>query len=118
MSTIRGWWEEDRVLTQKFFNRELQSDRRSAAYGGTVDCAKRRAAVLCVAGMMWSIFQWQDLVGMDGNLRRDNNTAERINIPAYPNYYWRYRLHISLEKMLQAEGFNSQLKQMIREAGR
>src|SRR5205814_5358936 len=23
MSTIRGWWEEDRSFTQKFFNREL-----------------------------------------------------------------------------------------------
>ena len=23
MSTIRGWWEEDRIKTQKFFNEEL-----------------------------------------------------------------------------------------------
>src|ERR1700733_3514751 len=23
MSTIRGWWEEDRQLTQRFFNTEL-----------------------------------------------------------------------------------------------
>jgi 4-alpha-glucanotransferase len=67
---------------------------------------------------MWSIFQWQDLVGMDGALRRDNFAAERINIPAYPNYYWRYRLHLTLEKMLAADDFNSRLRQMVAEAGR
>ena len=67
---------------------------------------------------MWSIFQWQDLVGMEGGLRRDEAAAERINIPAVPNHYWRYRMHLSLERLLQAEGFNAQLRRMIVESGR
>ena len=31
MSTIRGWWEEDRKLTQKFFKQELDNAGRRAA---------------------------------------------------------------------------------------
>ena len=117
MSTIRGWWEEDAQLTQKFYNHEL-------SHAGE---APRTAEPLLVQAVvqqhldspaMWSIFQWQDLVGMDASLRRDNNVAERINIPAYPNYYWRYRLHLTLEKLMEAEWFNSQLRQMLAEAGR
>ncbi len=55
---------------------------------------------------------------MDGGLRRANVASERINVPAIPNFYWRYRLHRTLEKLLQADEFNSHLKQLISESGR
>jgi len=117
MSTIRGWWEEDSELTQKFFNHEL----------GLAGEAPRTAEPWIVQSIvrqhlaspaMWSIFQWQDLLGMDGGLRRANVAAERINVPAIPNFYWRYRMHLSLEKMLLAQSFNTQLNQMLAAAGR
>jgi 4-alpha-glucanotransferase len=67
---------------------------------------------------MWAIFQMQDLLGMDGQLRRENPQEERINIPADPNHYWRYRIHLSLEELQKAAHFNGNLKQMIAESGR
>lgn len=117
MSTIRGWWEEDEGLTQKFFNQELglTGEAPHVAEPWIVDSIVRQHLA---SPAMWSIFQWQDLVGMDGTLRRPNVTAERINIPAYPNFYWRYRLHLTLEQMLHEDNFNSRLRQMIGEAGR
>jgi 4-alpha-glucanotransferase len=117
MSTIRGWWEEDHELTQKFFNHELglAGEAPRTAEPWIVQAIVRQHLA---SPAMWSIFQWQDLVGMDGSLRRDDFAAERINIPAYPNYYWRYRLHLTLEKMLHAESFNLQLRQLVAEAGR
>jgi 4-alpha-glucanotransferase len=51
-------------------------------------------------------------------LRRADVQAERINVPAIPNFYWRYRQHLTLEKLLQTDACNSQLKQMLVEAGR
>lgn len=117
MSTIRGWWEEDRDLTQKFYNHELglpgESPRTAEPW--VVQSIVRQHLA---SPAMWSIFQWQDLIGMDGSLRRDQAAAERINIPAHPNYYWRYRLHLTLERLLQADGFNAQLRQMLAESGR
>jgi 4-alpha-glucanotransferase len=67
---------------------------------------------------MWSIFQLQDLLGMDGKIRRKDEDAERINVPAIPNYYWRYRLHLTLEKLAQAKEFNARLAGLLHEHGR
>ena len=117
MSTLRGWWEEDRALTQKFFNHELGLAGEAPLTGEPL-MVQTIIRQHLASPAMWSIFQWQDLVGMDGTLRRNDVAAERINIPACPHYYWRYRLHLALEKMLQANAFNSQLKQMLTTAGR
>jgi 4-alpha-glucanotransferase len=67
---------------------------------------------------MWSIFQLQDLLGMDGKLRRADVDAERINVPANPNHYWRYRLHLPLEQLQREAEFNLHLSQLLRECGR
>jgi 4-alpha-glucanotransferase len=67
---------------------------------------------------MWSVFQWQDLLGLDERLRRADPHAERINIPANPKHYWRYRMHLTLEALLRAEAFNQRLNTLVRQHGR
>jgi 4-alpha-glucanotransferase len=117
MSTIRGWWEEDLRKTQRFFKYEL---------GGTGDAPTtcegwiNKAIVVqhLFSPAMWSIFQLQDLLGMDESIRRHNHADERINIPAIPKYFWRYRMHMTLEKLLREEDFNAMLRKMISESGR
>jgi 4-alpha-glucanotransferase len=117
MSTIRGWWVEDRALTQIFFNRELglPGEAPREASPEMVEAVVRQHLA---SPAMWSIFQLQDLLGMAGKLRRADVDAERINVPAIPNFYWRYRLHLTLENLLQANGFNLHLKQLLAESGR
>ena len=117
MSSIRGWWKEDRELTQRFFNGELGLSGEAPREASTeiVEAVLRQHLA---SPAMWSIFQLQDLLGMDAHLRRGNAEAERINVPAIPNFYWRYRLHLPLEKLQTALEFNSRLVQMIRENGR
>ncbi len=117
MSTIRGWWEEDRELTQKFFNHEL-----GLTGVAPPECSPElnRAVVRqhLTSPAMWSIFQLQDLLGVDGHLRRAEPDAERINVPANPTHYWRYRLHLTLEQLQRAAEFNSQLRGLLVENGR
>ena len=117
MSTIRGWWEEDRGLTQKFFNHELARVGEAPRVAGAeiVEAVVRQHLA---SPAMWSIFQLQDLLGMDGQLRRAEMAAERINVPAIPNFYWRYRLHLPLEKLNTAKTFNTRLAELLRENGR
>ena len=67
---------------------------------------------------MWSIFQLQDIMGIDSKLRREDPAEERINIPAIPRYYWRYRMHIPLEQLLKAADFNKELLSYITLSGR
>jgi 4-alpha-glucanotransferase len=117
MSTIRGWWEEDRYKTQKFFNEEL-GQWGDAPYFCDAWINKAIVQQHLNAPAMWSIFQLQDLMGVDENIRRENPHDERINVPAIPNYYWRYRIHIYLEDLLKAKSFNEQLRELIKSSGR
>jgi 4-alpha-glucanotransferase len=117
MSTIRGWWTEDRALTQKFFNLELgfAGDAPNEATPEIVEAVVRQHLA---SPAMWSVFQLQDLLGMDGKIRHKNVDAERINVPANVEHYWRYRLHLTLEKLAGEKKFNSRLSQVLRENGR
>jgi 4-alpha-glucanotransferase len=60
----------------------------------------------------------QDLLAMSGPLRREDPFEERINVPANPKHYWRYRMHLSVEALLDAEEFNTLLLEMLRASGR
>ena len=117
MSTVRGWWEEDRNKTQKFFNEEL-GQWGEAPYFCDAWINKAIVQQHLHSPAMWSIFQLQDLIGMDENIRRENPNDERINVPAISNYYWRYRIHLYLEDLLHSKSFNEQLREMVKSSGR
>jgi 4-alpha-glucanotransferase len=117
MSTIRGWWEEDRALSQRFYNDMLERTG-DAPYFCEPWINRSIVEQHFYAPAMWSIFQLQDLMGIDGDLRRDNPEDERINVPANPKHYWRYRMHLSLEALQQKAGFNGDVAEMIRLSGR
>lgn len=117
MSTIRGWWEEKREVTQEFFNSmlHLQGAAPLNCEGWiNLEIVKQHLA----SPAMWSIFQIQDLFGIDEAIRRECPEEERINIPADPNHYWRYRMHLTLESLLENKAFTSTLRNMLRESGR
>jgi 4-alpha-glucanotransferase len=117
MSTIRGWWEEDRVKTQHFYNHILQQWGEAPYF---CEAWINRAVVLqhLNSPAMWSVFQLQDLLGMTEVLRRENPHEERINIPADPNHYWNFRMHLTLEELLKQKNFNAELRGYIEHAGR
>ena len=117
MSTIRGWWEEDREKTQRFFNTEL-GQWGDAPYYCESWINKAIVVQHLYSPAMWSIFQLQDLLGMDDRLRREDPADERINVPANPTHYWQYRMHISLEQLLNEEQFNKELSNNISACGR
>lgn len=117
MSTIRGWWEEDRGIAQQFYNTQLKGEGEAPFF-----CEPwiNRAIVEqhMQSPAMWSIFQLQDLMGSDGDLRRENPNDERINVPANPKHYWRYRMHLTINALMKKSGFNNDLKNMIVQANR
>lgn len=112
MSTIRGWWEEDRNLIQDFYNRELGYNDQAPFF---CEAWINEAIIIqhLYSPAMWAIFQLQDLLGMSKELRRPNPHDERINVPAITPYYWRYRIHLTLEDLLIADEFNEKLKGFV-----
>ena len=55
---------------------------------------------------------------MDERLRREKPEEERINVPANPKNYWRYRMHLTVEKLLAASEFNRDLRRALQECTR
>jgi 4-alpha-glucanotransferase len=71
-----------------------------------------------VGASMWCLLPLQDWFGLDPELRRKKASEERINVPAIPRYYWRYRMHLTIEDLLKASGFNRLILSLITESGR
>ena len=117
MSTIRGWWEEDRGVTQRFYNQQLGHWGEAPYFCEWWVCRDILLQHL-YSPAMWAIFQMQDLLSISEKVRRDNPHEERINVPSNSKFSWRYRLHINLEDLLENDSFNDELRNFIRQAGR
>ena len=68
-------------------------------------------SILCILSL-------QDWMSMDGKWRNPNVQEERINIPANPRHYWRWRMHLTLEQLMKAESLNEKIRSMIESTGR
>lgn len=117
MGGIRSWWEEDHAVAQKFYNNVLGQwgEAPHFAEPWICDCIIRlhldSPSMLCILPL-------QDWLSSDPTLRRHNPQEEQINVPANPRHYWRYRMHITLRQLLEADDFNSCMEQMIAESHR
>ena len=117
MATLRGWWEEDYEQTCRYYNQVLGhwGEVPTAAPGWVCEEIVRNhlecPSLLC-------ILSFQDWLSMDEEIRYPNVDAERINVPANPRHYWRYRMHLTLEELMKNNKFNEKMKEMIDAAGR
>ena len=116
MSSLRAWWKEDFRATVKFAGEMLGIAFPDAELSGEV--AGRIVWQHLRSPAMWAIFPLQDLLAMDETIRHPQPEAERINVPAIMPYYWRYRMHLGLDELAAADGFNRKLKRLIQAAGR
>ena len=117
MATLRGWGEEDYEQTCRYYNQVLGhwGEVPTAAPGWVCEEIVRNhlecPSLLC-------ILSFQDWLSMDEEIRYPNVDAERINVPANPRHYWRYRMHLTLEELMKSNKFNEKMKEMIDAAGR
>ena len=117
MATLRQWWDEDASRTQDYFNSMLYHEGNAPhPLPGWLarDIVSRQLAspsMLCVLSI-------QDWLAMDERIRLDDADAERINIPANPHHYWRYRMHVSLENLMADKSFTENIRNLIVQNGR
>ncbi len=117
MSTLRGWWEEDRVHSERFF-RSVMGQKGEYPHFMEPWVARDILNMHLYSPAMWAIFPIQDLLAMDGRLRWDNTEGERINVPAIAQHFWRYRMHLKMEDLINEKKLNSELRSMIYASGR
>ncbi|WP_158563223.1 4-alpha-glucanotransferase [Chitinophaga silvatica] len=98
MSTLRGWWEEEKYITSKYYNEVLEKTDEApeiltaALMQEIIDRHTEAPAIL-------RIFQLQDLLAASGSYTLQEPEKERINIPANPNHYWRYRMPVDITRL-------------------
>ena len=115
--TLRMWWDEDPERTQEYYATMLyRSGNAPHPLPGWLarDIISRHLtcpSMLCVIAL-------QDWLAIDERLRLPDANAERVNIPANPRHYWRYRMHIDLEDLIAADDFNGNLRELIQQSGR
>ncbi len=117
MSTLRGWWEEDYEKTNRFFHEVLQKDGDAPHTAPGWICEEVVARHLFSPSML-TLISWQDWMSMDEVHRFPDVETERINVPANPRHYWRYRMHISLEELMSLTSLNNKIKELIANSGR
>ena len=116
-STIRGWWEEDRDKSQRFYNHQLGYQGDAPYFAEPWLCEEIINQHLRSPAML-AIFPLQDLLAMNSELRSDDTHNEQINIPSNPRHYWKYRMHLFVEDLLDANDFNRMINLMIKNSGR
>jgi 4-alpha-glucanotransferase len=117
MSTIRGWWEENRDAIQKFYNNELGNNGEAPFYAEPWICEQIVKQHL-YSPAMWTVFPIQDLLAIDGEFRWNETHLERINLPSNVRHKWRYRMVQSIEDLTENDKFNDLLKNLIINSGR
>jgi 4-alpha-glucanotransferase len=112
MTTLRGWWQEDREKTQHYYNNVLRQNG-TAPDELTPELAEIILHNHLQAPSRLTIIPFQDWLAIDADLRNPDIEAERINIPSDPNHYWRYRMHLAIEDLLAANDLNEQIRQLV-----
>lgn len=117
MSPIRAWWNEDRGSTQSYYNEMLWQQGEAPQ-----DCTPEIAELILKSHLyspaMLTIIPLQDWLAISKNLRFAHPEGERINIPAIAQHYWRYRMHLTVEQLIQETEFNNHLQQLLSETWR
>lgn len=115
--TLRQWWDENHGRTRDYYNSVLgkYGDAPHPLPGWLArDIISRHLqcpSMLCIISI-------QDWLSIDEHLRLPDANAERINIPANPRHYWRYRMHVCIEDMIGDQNFNQNITDLIREGKR
>ena len=117
MATLRQWWDEDEERTQNYFNTMLY--RGGPAPHPLPDwLAKDIVSRHLTSPSMLCLISFQDWLSINEKLRLPDANAERINIPANPRHYWRYRMHLTIEQLLAADELNEEISTLIIQSGR
>ncbi|MBQ8453423.1 MAG: 4-alpha-glucanotransferase [Prevotella sp.] len=117
MATLRQWWDEDWPRTQDYFNNMLH--RQGPAPHPLPGWLARDIVMQHLQSpSMLCIISLQDWLAIDEQLRLADADAERINIPANPRHYWRYRMHLNIEDLMANANFTANVRELVARSGR
>lgn len=116
-STMRAWWEEDEERRCRFFKSVVGCDALPPSQC-TPDIADFIIRQHVEAPSMWAIFPLQDLLALKEEYTTRPAIEETINDPTNPKHYWRYRVHVTLESLMNDKELKITIKSLVCGSGR
>ncbi len=108
---LRAWWEEDRAVTQQFYNEQMGWWGEAPEHM-TPEIAEFIVNQHMYSPAMWVILPLQDWLAIDGELRLADPNGERINLPSNPRHFWNWRMHLKVEELMKADAFNAKVRNL------
>ena len=112
MPPLRLWWHQDRARTQAYWSEALRlpgdapTEATPEVCERVVDRHLQSPSMLCLIGL-------QDLLAISASLRSPHPEREQINDPSNSEQYWRYRMHLTIEKLAAATDFGEKLRALV-----
>lgn len=117
MAPLRQWWDEDRERTDDYWHTVLGRDG-AAPHPMPASVAEQVVMMHLRCPAMVCVIAVQDWLATCDRLRLPDPNAERVNVPANPNHYWCYRMHLNIDDLARDQAFVAAIKGMVAEAGR
>ncbi|KAK6942118.1 Carbohydrate binding module family 20 [Dillenia turbinata] len=116
-STMRAWWEEDEERRHRFFKNVVESDEIPPG-----KCTPEITYFIVKQHMdapsMWAIFPLQDLLALKEEYTTRPAAEETINDPTNPKHYWRYRVHVTVERLHEDNNLKTMIRDLVCGSGR
>ncbi len=117
MATLRQWWDENYERTQDYYNSMLYREG-PAPHPLPGWLARDIISRQLTSPSMLCVLSIQDWLAMNERVRLADADAERINIPANPRHYWRYRMHLYIEDLAANKEITQSIKDLVHQSGR
>ncbi|CAG9464665.1 unnamed protein product [Pedinophyceae sp. YPF-701] len=116
VAPLRLWWESDPRRTARFAFEMLRvpdpSEKCTAEMAGLV----LQHHFNCPS--VFTVLLLQDLLALSDDLNTRPAAQETINNPAVFPWYWRYRMHVTLEELIAHKEFPATVRGMLASSGR
>ncbi|KAF3326219.1 4-alpha-glucanotransferase DPE2 [Carex littledalei] len=116
-STLRAWWEEDEERRCRYF-KTIVGVNDMPPQKCTPEVAYFIIQQHLEAPSMWAIFPLQDLLALKEEYTTRPAAEETINDPTNPKHYWRFRVHVTMESLLNDKELQLIIKDLVRISGR
>lgn len=117
MSTLRGWWNENKELRNFVSNHYTPLDDTSIDEISTEQAFKIISLELN-GGSMLCIEALQDWLALSNKYRKLSPQEEQINIPADSKHKWRFRMPCHIEDLISDKELNNTIKGIINKTHR
>lgn len=117
MAPLRLWWQESPERRQRYYVTMLQKEGR-APEQLPAHLAEEIIARHLYCPSMLCILSLADWLAMDSELRAKKPDMERVNTPSDPYNRWQYRMHLTIEQLMEATKYNNKVRTMIQRSKR